>query len=242
VIAPATRFYFAYGSNPGSLPTNAGATQQPNDESYVTVINPSTEPGSAASVTATFFAGTGDRLGSRTIAVAAQTRQTIVVNSVIPPLAGPYWTMVASDKPIFVEKPQYFGGSPNEGRHPGVTLSGSPDGLTSVLFPNVNTASATGVPISETVFLLNPGPASITVSGTYYAAGGQTATATYIIGAGMLKVVGVNADAAGLPPGPLGAQYVSTSAATSNGSLVAARIANTPDQVAYIGNQGAPGP
>jgi hypothetical protein len=149
--------------------------------------------------------------------------------------------MVASDKPIFVEKPQYFGGSPNEGRHPGVTLSGSPDGLTSVLFPNVNTASATGVPISETVFLLNPGPAPITVSGTYYSPGGQTATATYIIGAGALKVVDVNATS-GLPPGPLGAQYVSTSAATSNGSLVAARIANTPDQVAYIGSQGTSGP
>jgi hypothetical protein len=91
------------------------------------------------------------------------------------------------------------------------------------------------------VFLLNPGPAPITVSGTYYAAGGQTSTATYIVGAGMLKVVDVKATA-GLPPGPLGAQYTSTSTATSNGSLVAARIANTPDQFAFIGSQGAPGP
>jgi hypothetical protein len=92
------------------------------------------------------------------------------------------------------------------------------------------------------VFLLNPGPAPITVSGTYYAAGGQTSTATYIVGAGMLKVVGVNADATGLPAGPLGALYTSTSAATSNGSLVAARIATTPDHLTYIGSQGVPGP
>jgi len=47
-------------------------------------------------------------------------------------------------------------------------------------------------------------------------------------------VVNVNADAGGLPAGPLGAQYTTA----AGGQFVAARIASSPDGLSYIGNQG----
>jgi hypothetical protein len=231
----AKRFYVAFGSNPGANPANAGPAQQPNDESYVTVVNPSTAAGATATVTATFYAMTGMVLGSRTFAVAPQTRQTLIVSSVLGAVAGPYWTMVAADQPIFVEQPQYFGGSPNVGRHPGEVLAGAPDGVGAVLFPKLDTAAAAGTPISETVFLLNPGTTPLTVIGTYYAPAGQTVTVGYTVGAGSLRVVNVNADAAGLPAGPFGAQYRSAGV-----PIVATRIGRTPDGLSYIGSQGVP--
>jgi hypothetical protein len=238
MTAPAKQYFFAYGSNPGATAGNAGAAQQTNDEGYVTVVNPAPivngVPGSDATVLVSFFGANGAALGSKSITVSPQTRETVVVNNVIAPLAGPFYIVVSSDQPIFVEHPQYVGGSPNSGAHPGLILQGSPAGVQSVLFPNVNTASASGAPISETVFLMNPGATTVTVNGTYYTPSGSTVSVAYTVPAGQLVVVNVNADAGGLPAGPLGAQYTTG----TGGQFIAARIANTPDQLSYVGNQG----
>jgi len=233
----AKQYFFAYGSNPGATAGNAGPAQTANDESYVTVINPAPVvngvPPSDATVLVSFFDMNGNPLGSKSITVSPQTRETVVVNNVIAPVKGPFYTAVSSDQPIFVEHPQYIGGSPNAGAHPGLNPSGSPAGITSVLFPNVNTGTASGAAINETVFLLNTGAASVTVNGTYYTPNGQTLTVPYTVAPGAVVVVNVNADAGNLPVGPLGAQFTS-----ANGQFVAARIANTPDGLSYIGNQG----
>jgi hypothetical protein len=233
----AKQFFFAYGSNPGTTAANAGPAQSANDESYVTVINPAPVvngvPPSDATVLVSFFDASGNPLGSKSITVSPQTRETVVVNNVIAPVKGPLYTAVTSDMPIFVERPQYIGGSPNAGAHPGLSPSGSPAGITSVLFPNVNTGTASGAAIVETVFLLNTGAASATVNGTYYDPNGQTVTVAYTVPAGQIVVVNVNADAGNLPVGPLGAQFTS-----ANGQFVAARVANTPDNLFWVGTQG----
>jgi len=224
----AKQYFFAYGSNPGG--TSA-------DESYVTVINPAAAvsgvPPSDATVLVSFFDASGNPLGSKSITVSPQTRETVVVNNVIAPVSGPIYTAVSSDQPIFVERPQYIGGSPNAGSHPGLSPAGSPAGVTSVLFPNVNTGTASGTSISETVYLLNVGASTVTVNGTYYDPNGQTVSVAYSVAPGKIVVVNVNADAGNLPVGPLGAQYTS-----SNGAFVAARVANTPDGLSYVGTQG----
>jgi hypothetical protein len=221
----AKQYFFAYGSNANG------------DESYVTVINPAAVvngvPPSDATVLVSFFDASGNPLGSKSITVSPQTRETVVVNNVIAPVSGPFYTAVSSDQPIFVERPQYIGGSPNSGSHPGLIPAGSPAGVTSVLFPNVNTGTASGTPINETVYLLNTGASSITVNGTYYDPNGQNVSVAYTVPSGKVVVVNVNADAGNLPVGPLGAQYTS-----ANGAFVAARVANTPDGLTYVGTQG----
>jgi hypothetical protein len=237
MTGPAKQFFFAYGSATGTTTTNAGPGQQTNDEGYVTVINPTPivngVPPADATVLVSFFSASGAPLGSKSITVSPQTRETVVVNNVIAPTAGPVYAVVSSDQAIFVEHPQYIGGSPNSGSHPGVDPSGSPAGISSVLFPNVNTGTASGTPIVETVFLLNTGATSVTINGTYYTPNGQTVTKAYSVAPGQDLVVNVNADAGNLPVGPLGAQYTAAS-----GQFVAARIANTPDGLSYVGNQG----
>jgi hypothetical protein len=234
---PASQFLFTGGSRPGADAANAtAANQTANDESYLTIVNPNPGTGHAM-VTAWFTDTNGASLGSQTIPVAAGTRSTIVVNDIIKPVKGPYAVGVSSTQPIFVEQPQYFGGSPNVGRHPGVTAAGAPGGAGTVLFPSVATAAADGTPMSQTVFLLNTGSSPVSVTGTYYASSGRTAAVSYTVGAGRTLTVDVNADTAGLPHGALGAQYTAGA-----GSLVALRIGNTADRLAYTSAEGIPVP
>ena len=228
---PAQQFFFAFGSRPGSDTANALAPGQTvNDESYVTVVNPNA---TVATVQVDFYSAIGQRLGGQALTVAPRTRRTTVVNSILGPVRGPFSTRVTADQPILVERPQYFGGSPNIGRHPGVSLSGAPGGLQTLLFPRLNTALADGTPLVETIYLLNLGSSTITVTGTYYTAGGQTLSAPYSVGAGQITVVNVNTETRTLPLGPLGARFTST-----DGPFVATRIANMPDGLSYIGDQG----
>jgi hypothetical protein len=239
----AKQWFFAYGSDTGAGTSNiASPAQLSNDESYVTIVNPSLVPGSDATVLVSFFDSTGKSINSVNLTVSPGSRETVVVNNALPgPVAGDFATVVNSDQPIMVEHPQYLGGSPNAGTNPGASPVGSPAGLQATYFPNVNTATAAGAPISETVFLYNPGNTPVTVQGTYYTPGGATVTKSYVVpvsstGVGGILTINVNADAGGLPQGPLGAVYT-----TSSGSFVAARVANDPGQKSYIATQGVPG-
>jgi hypothetical protein len=233
--APQTQYIFAYGSNPGATPSGTlGPAQSANDESYITVINPGAAGGSDATVLVKFYDSTGTFIGSKSITVSPQTRETVVVNQVIPVLSGPYYAIVTSDLPVFAEKPNYVGGSPNSGSHPGFDPSGTPAGIQSVLFPNVNTGTASGTAIVETVFLVNTSAQPETIVGTYYTPGGATTQVAYTVNPGALRVVNVNADAGNLPVGPLGAQYTTG----FGGQFVAARIASSPSGTSYVGNQG----
>jgi hypothetical protein len=227
----ANQYLFAYGSSGGT-----GLAQQSGDQSFVTVLNPGTSPLSAT-VVAQFFDVNGKSLGTASIAVAPGTRQTINANAVVHNTSGVYATLLTSTSPFVAEKPQYYGGSPNAGTHPGVAPSGAPAGVKSAAFPDLSLTDPAGAAQQQTVFLYNPTTAPITVTATYYSTNGSKSVA-YAVAASSITTVNVNTDAAGLPAGALGATFVVTSAG-ANDSFVATNIANSADGRSYTGTQGS---
>lgn len=145
--------------------------------------------------------------------------------------------MLTSATPFVAEKPQYFGGSPNEGTHPGVAPSGTPSGIKSVAFPDLSLTGSLGGPRQQTVFLYNPTASAVTVVGTYYSGNGSKSV-TYTLAPGSITTVNVNADAASLPAGALGGIFTVTSTG-ANDSFVATNIANSADGRSYTGTEGA---
>jgi len=225
------QYIFAYGSAGGT-----GLAQRPGDQSFVTVLNPGTSPVSAT-IVAQFYDALGRNIGSTSLAVAPGTRETLNANQAVSNTASIYGTVLTSASPFVAEKPQYFGGSPNAGAHPGVAPTGAPAGVKSAAFPDLNLVDAAGQAEQQTVFLYNPTSAPITVTGTYYSGNGSKSQ-VYSVPAGNIVTVNVNSDAAGLPAGALGATFTVTSAGATD-SFVATNIANTTDGRSYTGNQGA---
>ncbi len=225
------QYIFAYGSAGGT-----GLAQRPGDQSFATILNPGVSPVSAT-VVAQFYDATGKSLGSSSIAVAPGTRETINANAAVSNTASIYATILTSASPFVAEKPQYFGGSPNIGTHPGVAPTGAPAGVKSAAFPDLSLSDVAGQAQQQTVFLYNPTTAPIAVTGTYYSTSGVKSQA-YTVPANNIVTVNVNADAAGLPAGALGATFAVTSSG-ANDSFVATNIANTADGRSYTGNQGA---
>ena len=225
------QYLFAYGSAGGT-----GLAQRPGDQSFVTVLNPGTSPVSAT-VVAQFYDALGRSIGATSLAVAPGTRETLNANQAVSNTASIYATVLTSASPFVAEKPQYFGGSPNTGAHPGVAPTGAPAGVKSAAFPDLNLIDAAGQAEQQTVFLYNPTSAPIAVTGTYYAGNGSKSQ-VYSVPAGNIVTVNVNSDAAGLPAGALGATFTVTSAG-ANDSFVATNIANTTDGRSYTGTQGA---
>jgi len=225
------QYIFAYGSAGGT-----GLAQSPGDQSFVTVLNPGTSPVSST-IVAQFYDALGRSIGSTSLAVAPGTRETINANQAVSNTASIYATVLTSASPFVAEKPQYFGGSPNAGAHPGVAPTGAPAGVKSAAFPDLNLVDAAGQAEQQTVFLYNPTTAPIAVTGTYYSGNGSKSQ-VYNVPAGNIVTVNVNTDAAGLPSGALGATFTVTSTG-ANDSFVATNIANTTDGRSYTGNQGA---
>jgi len=225
------QYIFAYGSAGG-----AGLAQRPGDQSFVTVLNPGTSPVSST-IVAQFYDALGRNIGSTSLAVAPGTRETLNANQAVSNTASIYATVLTSASPFVAEKPQYFGGSPNAGAHPGVAPTGAPAGVKSAAFPDLNLVDAAGQAEQQTVFLYNPTSAPIAVTGTYYSGNGSKSQ-VYSVPAGNIVTVNVNTDAAGLPAGALGATFTVTSTG-ANDSFVATNIANTTDGRSYTGNQGA---
>lgn len=228
----ANQYLFAYGSAGGS-----GLAQRPGDQSFVTILNPGTSP-IPATVVAQFYDVAGKSLGTASVSVAAGTRQTIAADAAVNNTASIYATVLTSSSPFVAEKPQYFGGSPNVGTHPGVAPSGAPAGVKSAAFPDLSLTDAAGHAQQQTVFLYDPTTAPITVTATYYASNGTTKAVSYGVAASSITTVNVNSDAGSLPAGALGATFVVTSSG-ANDSFVATNIANTSDGLSYTGNQGA---
>jgi len=222
---------FAYGSAGGT-----GRAQQAGDQSFVTVLNPGASPVSAT-VVAQFYDAAGKSLGSTSLAVGPGSRETLNANQVVSNTASIYATILTSASPFVAEKPQYYGGSPNIGTHPGVAPTGAPAGVKSAAFPDLSLSDAAGQAQQQTVFLYNPTTAPIAVTGAYYSGAGSTSQ-VYTIPAGSIVTVNVNTDAAGLPAGALGGTFTVTSTGAGD-SFVATNIANTADGRSYTGDQGA---
>jgi len=248
--APFRQYIFA--GTEGTAPSTGGnlLIGTGNDISELDIINPNPAAGGSATVTVAFFDKTGHAINSQQVQVDGGTRETINTNDVVGTQSDVFSVVVTSDKNIFVERPQFYGGDPSKGgTFAASNPSGSPAGLTSVAFPYLDLTGPTGAPISQTVFLYNPGATAIQVRGTY-ATGSVTVAQLYTVGPNSITTVNVNADAASLPKGPLGGifQIVQTgtssssnvtSVQTGNGdSFVAASQANSPDFKMVVSDQG----
>jgi len=232
---------YIFASDVAGFPSGGGnaAIGTGSDLSEVDIVNPGAASAGSATVTVSFFAKSGAPINSQQVQVDGGTRETIRVNDVVGTQADVFSVVVTSDKPVYVEKPVFFGGDPSlGGAHAVANASGSPAGLTSVAFPYLDTTSSSGSAISQTVFLYNPGATAITVRGTY-ASAAQTVVKTYSVAPNSITTVNVNVDAASLPKGGLGGffQIVQQGNGTSD-SFVASVQANTPDFAVVIGNQG----
>ncbi len=230
IQTPATQYFFAFGSAGGK-----GLAQQPGDQSFVTILNPDLAK-QPASVTAQFYDAQGRGMGSTTVSVAPGTRRTINANTIVGQTSSVYATVLTSALPFVAERPQYFGGSPNEGEHAGIAPTGTPAGTRTVAFPDLSLTSILGEPIQRTVFLYNPTQAPISVSGTFYSAGGSR-TVTYAVQANSIAAVNVNADATGLSSTALGGVFT----VAGSGSFAATSIGNTLDNRSYTGSEGITG-
>lgn len=226
----ANQYYFAYGSAGGS-----GLAQRKGDQSYVTILNPDLTT-TRATVVAQFYTASGHLLGATSVDVAPRTRQTINANAIVGNTSSIYATVLTSASPFVAEKPQYFGGDPNSGAHPGVAPSGTPGGIKSVSFPDLSLTSALGEPQQQTVFLYNPTANPVTVAATYVSAGASKIV-SYTLAPSTVTTVNVNGDAASLGAGVLGATFTVASNGVGD-AFVAADIANTADGRSYTGTQG----
>ena len=224
---------FGYGSSGGLAPN--GAAQ--GDQQYITLLNPALA-GAPVQVTASFVDGLGHGVGNpRLVTVAAGTRQTILVNRVLGPTPrGPFSSTLSATAPIEAEAAQYYGGSPNVGRHPGVAFLPARRSGTGLFLSDLSTLLADGSPVQRIIYLHNAGQLPLDVRATYYAStGAQTAT-SYIVPAGGVTRVDVNAAVSGaLPPGPLGATLTPL-----GGSLSAVAIGRTLDGQSALEDVGVP--
>jgi len=134
-------------------------------ETFLTVLNPNLTP---ALVTASFFGGAGNPLGSRTLLVPGRSRGNIKLNDTLS--ASGIASVVTSDQPVVVERPEYFG-SPNNANIAGSDVFGRNGAGVRWSFPGGNTQGN-----SEFLLLYNPSSATVPVDATFYGSNGQQIT------------------------------------------------------------------
>jgi len=150
---PATQWIFAEGTTVNRF------------ETFLTVLNPNNSP---ALVTASFFGASGGSLGSRTLLVAPRSRANIKENDFLN--ASGIASVVTSDLPVVVERPEYFG-SPNSAGIPGSDVFGRNGAGVRWSFPGGNTEGN-----SEFLLLYNPSAVTVPVDATFYGPKGETVT------------------------------------------------------------------
>ena len=163
---------FGYEVSPG-IPGGATTVLFPAllrrgaNQPYITVFNPG---GSRARVRAIFRATSGRVLTSYATGVEARARLTLDVRGLVPAYDGVVSAVLSATMPVATEASTYIGGSPNVGRHPGVTVLG--------VEGSASAASAALDP-SSVAYLFNPGAISLQV--TVGVAGGGTVPAAVVV-------------------------------------------------------------
>ena len=128
---------------------------------YLTILNPGP---AGATVDLAFLLPGGSSFSGGQVFVAAGSRSTVAVNSILPDGTASS-VHVSSTAPIVVERPLYFSFQGINGGHDAVAI---PD---SALAPTANLAEGfTGSAFREYLTILNPGPISTTATVTYYVA------------------------------------------------------------------------
>jgi hypothetical protein len=150
---PATSWIFAEGSTTNRFQT------------FLTILNLNR---SAALVTASFFSSTGSSLGSKTILVGGLSRANIKLNDLLS--AAGVASVVTSNLPVVVERPEYFG-SPNDAGIAGSNVFGRNGAGIAWSFPGGDTTAN-----HELLLIYNPSPATIPIDATFYGPDGKPAT------------------------------------------------------------------
>jgi hypothetical protein len=134
-------------------------------QTYLTILNLNNK---ATRVTAGFFGRSGRMVGHRTLVVAAQSRATITLNSVVH--GSDIASVVTSDLPVVVERPEYFG-PPNTARIAGSDVFGRNGADVQWSF-----ASGSTVGTTELLLLYNPSSQTAVVDVVFYGSNGRTVT------------------------------------------------------------------
>ena len=150
VLTPATSWLSAEG------------TTENHFQTFLTILNPNA---SSALVTASFYGRTHTPMGSKTVRVPAWSRANIKINDVIP--SSSVATIVQSDNPIVVERPEYFG-SPNDADIAGSDTFGLNGLGTTWNFPAGDTRIS-----SEYLLLFAPSPAPMPIDVTFFGKNGK---------------------------------------------------------------------
>ena len=228
---------FTFASDISSGSNSAVGTG--NDQSELDVINPADAASGAATVRVLALDQQGSLINSAEFSIDGGTRQTLALNDIAGTQPNVFSVVVTSDRNIAVEKRVSYGGDPRlGGTFATSAVSGLPSGLTAVAFPFL-ALSLGNTPISQNVFLYNPGPLAIVVQATYVAAGrAQPFTETYSVPPKGITTVDVNNDARSLPAGPLGAVFQLAPASSGTGSsFVAMAQANSAQFAGVIGQE-----
>jgi len=152
---PAQTWLFAEGSTSNRFQT------------FLTVLNTSQD---TAHVTAAFYDVRGRLLARQTLAVTGLRRATLRLNDFLN--ASGIASVVTSDRPIVVERPEYFG-SPNAPHIAGSDVFGRTRTSPFWIFPSGDTAGK-----SEFLLLFNPTRRNVPVRITVYESNGRAASST----------------------------------------------------------------
>ncbi len=236
--ASSTGLQYIFAADTGTWPSSGGTAGTGADVSEVDVINPAPASTSgSATVTVFFLDASGNPINSQQVQVDPSTRETVAINDVVQTQSGVFSTVVTSDRPIFVERPTYYGGNPaNGGTFAAENPTGAPAGLTEVAFPYLDLTNGTAA-VTQTVYLYNPGTTTITVRGIY-ASASQTVVKTYSVAANSITTINVNTDAATLKGALGGVFQVVPSASGSSEAFVALSMSSQNGYAVVTGDQG----
>jgi hypothetical protein len=131
-------------------------------QTFLTILNPNNK---ATRVTASFFGRRGRMVGHRTLVVAAHSRATITLNSVVH--GSDIASEVTSDLPVVVERPEYFG-LPNTARIAGSDVFGRNGAAVQWSFSGGSTKGTT-----ELLLLYNPSSQTAVINLVFYGSNGK---------------------------------------------------------------------
>ncbi len=191
-------------------------------QTFLTILNPNATP---ARVTARFFGPTGRRLASRMLRLAPRARATLKLNDILT--ASGVASVVTSDAPVVVERPEYFG-SPNAARVAGSDVFGRNGPAPRWSFADGDTRDS-----REFLLLYNPTPRAVPVAVTFYGDTGAPTTRRIVVPADARSTLDVNR----LRPHVAGL-HGSVVRAPDGAGLVVEQTIFAPDYGALRGTQG----
>lgn len=157
------------------------STTENNVHTVFTMLNPNA---TAAQVTVSFSQGKGVVLGSHTMTVAANSRATLPINSVVS--GGGMAVVVTSNQPIVTERAEYIG-MPDKATAGSVVL-GRNGAATQWTFPGGDTTPGK----HEVLDLYNPSAVTVPITATFYGSGGGKSVHTYSLAPTERLIIPVN--------------------------------------------------